>query len=1296
MKRPGNTTIAVGAGVLAAAALVAVIARPGSTSWWTDGAAIRVAAEGAPLREILWKPAVPLKGGDPVGGGDLGGAATADEYEPRYSADGTMVVFVRNRPGANADLYTARWTPAGWGAPEPVAAINTEKDELGPELARDGSALYFYSDRAGGLGGYDLWVSRKDEGGWGAPTNLGPTVNSRFNEYGPALTPEGGRLYFSSNRPRDGEVVTSGEAWTATVREQRTRHDYDLYSAGMGEGSAGEEAAPVVALNTGADEGAPAISPAGDFLYFASDRAGGWGGFDVYRTRLSGLGRGGAGESGIAGTIENLGESINSGFNDLDPALSSDGFRLTFSSDRPVEAAAVGAAAASAGEGANAQVAPHDGRYTLWTSVSREVYREVQRQESRVWAGWGKLWPWLLLLLLALVPLVLFYRLLRDARWRTRFARLSLLAQCLLLSLIVHAGIASALTVWKVGSGVIDLIAKEGGGTRVILSSGAASGAIYSQVRGGSTEAPAALPSVEPYVVAPIGGAVESVPLMAALPDLSVGETLPPVMIPSNAVMERGHSGAARSSIAAADLPREARDLASAVPQSSERVAVAAEAVPTGVVADLGTAKTPAVEIGSAAQEVSRLDLPARAITGDNVPPPVVAPSNRDPGRTSLTNATATRADSLPQATSDAGTVAAVPGSERAAVTTEAAGPSTVVADAGTGQKAPAVTLGAASGSVAQVDLPAREVTGTGLMPPVIAPMASAEFVGTGGGKRVTSVPARATESGLVASLPQVRQQHAAKAEATRGVGDAALAGEGVSRAPAPLVNGGVSSAAFDAALPKLQSEGRGAGASALTDSRLTGTSDTNTGAVASIRPLAAPGNGAANNSRAGLDSAVPALARTAAKSGQEPSTTPHSGPDVGFAPAPVGIATGTVGTPAAVVVNPGQRSAAGSAMGPMAAPVATTRRDPGSVAGSSKSRISELAATGREDVIPVGIPVPVETFAQRAPESRADLVKRMGGSAETERAVGLALEWMQRHQAAAGYWSAEHFDDRCTQCSGAAEVKADTAMTGLALLCYLGAGHTHQQEGPYRDAVSRGIAWLVKRQASDGDLRRGETMYGQTVAAVALCEAYAMTRDAALAEPARRAVEFVLVRANKAGRGDDRDTSVIGWLVFTVESARRAGFEVPTTTFDGARQWLAHVQDPAAPGRYAYTKGGPASAAMTAEAMFVQQLLGHTREERMMEQSARFVLGSPPVWREGASTYSWYYATLALFQHQGEAWKQWNEQIVKELLANQRKEGASAGSWDTTDEWSRLGGRVYQTAICTLSLEVYYRYKAE
>jgi len=340
----------------------------------------------------------------------------------------------------------------------------------------------------------------------------------------------------------------------------------------------------------------------------------------------------------------------------------------------------------------------------------------------------------------------------------------------------------------------------------------------------------------------------------------------------------------------------------------------------------------------------------------------------------------------------------------------------------------------------------------------------------------------------------------------------------------------------------------------------------------------------------------------------------------------------------------------------------------------------------------------PLDTQEQRLPESRGELLARMGGSAETEKAVGLALEWFSKHQEADGRWSGKNFDAHCGKCSGGAEIDADAAMTGIVLLCYLGAGHTHVADGPYREPIAKALKWLVDRQAASGDLRRGETMYGQTLSTVALCEALAMTKDQKLTAPTRRAVNFVLQTAARQGEGREaireEDTSVLGWLVMTVESARRAGIAVPRDVFEGAGKWLENASSSGAPGRYSYVRGGPASAAMTAEAMFVQQILGHSRDEARMKESAAFILSQPPKWDGAAPTYHWYYATLALFQQQGDEWDRWNRQLSPILVEHQRKTGTAAGSWDPQDEWSRLGGRLYQTAVCTLSLEVYYRYK--
>jgi len=376
------TKIQLGIGIVAVVASCLFLTMLGDRArqkeLWTDGRAVRVSTLGAPVREVLWRPAEPLPG---AAGG------STDEYEPRYSADGTTLVFVRGRAGQNADLFTSRWSPTGWSEPTPIQSVNTPNDELGPELSQDGTSLYFYSDRPGGLGGYDLWVSHSSEGQWGTPTNLGPRVNSPWNEYGPALSAAGDRLYFSSNRPRAGEAATPDNSWSATVREHRTRHDYDLYIAPLGE-STSANAEGVTALNTPADEGAPAVSPAGDFLYFASDREGGLGGFDLYRARIA--------DNGDVGPPENLGVAINSPANDLDPALTSDGFRLCFSSDRQMTSGPIDIT----GPGSlNTSRAPH---YSLWSSASREVYRT-----NEVFIGpsaWSLIWPWVLLLVLTVPP----------------------------------------------------------------------------------------------------------------------------------------------------------------------------------------------------------------------------------------------------------------------------------------------------------------------------------------------------------------------------------------------------------------------------------------------------------------------------------------------------------------------------------------------------------------------------------------------------------------------------------------------------------------------------------------------------------------------------------------------------------------------------------------------------------------------------------------------------------------------------------------------------------------------------
>ena len=113
----------------------------------------------------------------------------------------------------------------------------------------------------------------------------------------------------------------------------------------------------------------------------------------------------------------------------------------------------------------------------------------------------------------------------------------------------------------------------------------------------------------------------------------------------------------------------------------------------------------------------------------------------------------------------------------------------------------------------------------------------------------------------------------------------------------------------------------------------------------------------------------------------------------------------------------------------------------------------------------------------------------------------------------------------------------------------------------------------------------------------------------------------------------------------------------------------------------------------MTAEGMFVLQLIGVSSNDARLDAAARHILTQLPSWRARPNTYYWYYATLALFQRHDDSWEQWNRALLAELLPNQRRDASAAGSWNPVGEWSDVGGRVYQTALCTLMLEVYYRY---
>ncbi|RYE00056.1 MAG: hypothetical protein EOP54_01485 [Sphingobacteriales bacterium] len=167
------------------------------------------------------------------------------------------------------DLYLSYATKQGWSEPRPFGyTINTVAFEGMPSLSADESALYFVSDRPGGYGGKDIWVSYFVNGKWQVPENLGPNVNTEKEETAPSIAADGKTLFFSSNgRPGMG--------------------GFDIFSSKLLSDSSWTMAANLGSpINSGFDEIAGSVSLNGEELYFSSDQPGGYGGMDIYKAEL--------------------------------------------------------------------------------------------------------------------------------------------------------------------------------------------------------------------------------------------------------------------------------------------------------------------------------------------------------------------------------------------------------------------------------------------------------------------------------------------------------------------------------------------------------------------------------------------------------------------------------------------------------------------------------------------------------------------------------------------------------------------------------------------------------------------------------------------------------------------------------------------------------------------------------------------------------------------------------------------------------------------------------------------------
>jgi hypothetical protein len=1151
---------------------------------WTDGHGNRFPSAESTLRQVIWTTPEPF---DPAAF-----ASDDQQYEPAISADGTEFYFVRGKPGQGAHIYASYRRDNQWTKPVRLDTINGPTDDLSPRLTADGKFLLFSSDRPGGVGGFDLWAASRTKDGWDKPFNLGSAVNTEFNESNPDPTPDGKRLIFSTDRKAAGKEQI--QAWRATIR-QTVSTDYDLWIASLDptltaapttQSAATTQATAVLVfkdaheipgINTSFVEGASCMSPAGDFLYFSSNRPGGFGKFDLYRSRITG---------NDFGPLENLGPSINGPGNETDPAITFAGFRLIFSSDRN---------------------SPR-GVYALHLSDSHEVFPQLDPRPFPHF-GWS-IWS-LIISALLLIPLIMAMRTAEGRR------RLNTIQKCLILSLLVHAGLTFLFSFVLVTQEVARYVRKEKAEIAVNLNvpKDVEIGlAVRSQL---STD----LPSTE-------------IPPPAAQRAAVADETKVPT--PTMKIDAPAHA-AEKSAVASVAINSPPPLLSDSAPPPSPKPmidiksaasmldAIAPKSTPEKV-ADRNSDVTPELKSPTVSQTRSRNSVDT------SMPSPTISAELPKPAPGESTDSAAALPSSLQTANARS----------TAPPISDTAMPSAAIISTDHDPKLNGLSPIAPLGPT-RIDQPAP--TASAPAPgPSTSPLASSaaksdETPSPAAVITTRNIPSKPTTapSSFVDSGVLISDRRQADLPAT----STAVAPSATAIAPIDVAAPALPPIA--AALPRIQSDSTAATSVAVNE-MLPTVRRTDTASTASAH--------------------LPA---------DISSTAPITAPPVAVAPI-----TAPTSAPGA-----GPLASPGISVEPQIAFAPVTGIDPGPMVKPSS-------------------PFP------RSAEERQPRVKKLGGTRESEDAVDKGLAYLAANQERDGRWSFIASEDASPP--GRRPQNAhDMANTGLTILALITRDHTPDKPGPYRNAVNKGLNYLIASQEPTGDLRgpahlRGEgsrhgDMYDHAIATLALAEAALMTKDQRYVDAANLGARFIVAAQDPRSGGwryipgEAGDSSVLGWQIMALHSCEQLGFEVPPDTYAMARRYIRSASQGPRQMIASYQPRKAPLPSMTAELLYARMLLGQKLEEADITEATDFLAQQPPDLR-APSLYYWYYASLCMMQVQNNQWAKWNARTRDALIALQTQGGTFDGSWNADAKYADRGGRIYMTSIAVLTLEVYYRYQ--
>ncbi|MFT5058334.1 MAG: hypothetical protein ACI89E_001107 [Planctomycetota bacterium] len=338
--------------------------------------------------------------------------------------------------------------------------------------------------------------------------------------------------------------------------------------------------------------------------------------------------------------------------------------------------------------------------------------------------------------------------------------------------------------------------------------------------------------------------------------------------------------------------------------------------------------------------------------------------------------------------------------------------------------------------------------------------------------------------------------------------------------------------------------------------------------------------------------------------------------------------------------------------------------------------------------------------------------------------AIDASLAWLASIQKPNGRWP--RMD---THTSKGAE--HEVGLTSLALLAFL-ANDSQPLNGPHSGTIVRGLNALIDAQGRNGIIKAKDTglhvIYGHCLATIALAEAFGTSGHPALLEPTQRAVAFLLKAKNPHGgwrysttSPGDTDTSVTAWAYQALYSAHLVGIPIEDQVTANVLDWVDSVTDTST-GRVGYigpVPGGRSSRVieindqfppehgepMTAAGLVIRSLafraegLEINSAPNICEIHEDLMARSPLSWEEDRQdSYNAYFSSLACSiappRLKGKSpLPKWRKTAVNLILKGQVKKGTTAGSWDPIDAWGSYGGRVFTTAMYTLSIDNQWRF---